>query len=153
MTAHIMWAAQPCVFTGVWRCLQVKHGGSPLSMSIPIEYDMKRKSLDKIIIEQLPFVDIPLLMFIGAAAGFLIIGTLYTTLAVFAGTDYTPWTCTLLTGLMDIAISACIGGIAWIYWKLVLRKSGVVLPALSGFGLILGLVSLLSAITLGAQII
>lgn len=112
---------------------------------------MRRKSLDKIIIEHLPFIDIPMLMFAGCGLGFLLIGVFYTVFAVFIGNEYTPWTRILFTGLIDIGISALIGGIALVYWKLVLSKSGVIFPALSGFGLILVLMVIFSAMALGVQ--
>ena len=114
---------------------------------------MRKKSLDKIIIENLPLVDIPLLMFMGVAIGFMLSGTLLTTIAVFLGSEYTPWTRILLTGIMDFGISSCIGGIAWVYWKLVLSKTGPVFPMLSGFGLLLGLMALFSAMILGTQFV
>lgn len=114
---------------------------------------MRKKSLDQRIMEYLPFIDMPLLMLIGAAAGFLLMGTIMSAFAVFAGSDHTPWTRWLLAGLINIGLSVCVDGIAWIYWKLVLRKSGVIWPELSGFGLLLALMSLFSAAILGAQII
>lgn len=108
---------------------------------------MRRKSLVNRIIDNLPYVDIPMLMLMGAAAGFFAIGTVLAAFSVFSGTDYTPWTEWLWIGIVNIGLGMLIGGLAWLYWKFILSKSGVLFPAFSGFGLIFAFVTFIFALT------
>lgn len=54
-------------------------------------------------------------------------------------------------GFLLLLISASIVGIAALYWKLVVKKYGVVFPALTGFGATIAILSLISGLVTGVN--
>ena len=111
---------------------------------------MRKKNINKD-----PDVDIPMLMLIGAALGFLCTGVVDSTIGAFcdttAGNPIWSWR-TILAGVCCIAISSIIGGVAMLYWKLIVAKRGALFPSLMGFGLLFAVMALLSALIVSAHL-
>lgn len=99
--------------------------------------------------------DMPILALSGAVMGFLTVGVLY---MMMGGLMDVPDGClwngkALLAGLSCVGISLAITAFIFIYWNLVVKKRGVIAPALFGFGFILALLGFASAIMLGAELV
>ncbi len=109
---------------------------------------MSKQTFNEKIANCIPLVDIPSWVFAGTIAGFLVTGFIICTIGTLMDLSWI----TFCAGLMSIAISVIVGLIAWLYWWLVPRKSGVIMPALSGAGLILALMSFFSAAMLSAEL-
>ncbi len=99
--------------------------------------------------------DIPMLMLLGWGLGFLMAGVLWTILGTFteAGENEVWSLKALLSGILAIGISACIGFGVKIYWLFSQQKSGTLYPRLNGFGLILAVISAVSGGILGIMIV
>jgi len=99
------------------------------------------------------YVDIPSMMFAGFAFGFLfdgvLTGTIGTLIEAFDG--YKDWWRSFAASLGLIVISAGICGIGFLYWWLVPHKTGVLNPALTGFGCLFAFLSFLSALVIGVN--
>lgn len=122
-----------------------RHG--PLTNS----YNMtKSKKLTR----YLTFSDIPFMALGGVSLGFIIPGLIYLTLgglleapegkicstdSIFAGA------CSTIIGLLIIGLMA-------LYWRFILKKHGVLFPALNGFGLIVALMTLFSGVMLSSEL-
>jgi hypothetical protein len=91
--------------------------------------------------------DIPTMVFAGATLGFLASGVLVGTVGLISeSADHKAWQWSMIwEGIIYIGIGAAINAIAALYWWLVPRKSGVLKPALNGFGILLGVLAFLSA--------
>ena len=94
--------------------------------------------------------DLPTLMFAGFAFGFLfngiLVGTIGTLIEAFDG--YKEWWRSLVASLGVIAIGVGICGIGFLYWWLIPRTTGVLYPALTGFGCLFAFLSFLSALVI-----
>lgn len=99
-------------------------------------------------------IDTPTLVIMGASLGFLIIGVLLTTIgALIEAEEGSIWHWpTLFAGFANIALSALVALIGFIYWKLTLKRKGQLFPRLLGFGLLPALMSLLSAVLIGMEL-
>lgn len=99
-------------------------------------------------------MDIPVVTFIGLSAGFFVVGLIQSTIgSIFdSGENEIFSTSAILAGVLCIAISVAILGLACAYWRLIPKRFGVVYPALTGFGSILALMALLSGAMLASEL-
>lgn len=97
--------------------------------------------------------DTTMLMLIGFGAGALMSAVFFLFLGVFieAGEDETWSLQATLSGLMGIGISIVVGVIAFLYWKFIASKTGVLFPELTGFKLLVAIASVIpgAAMTIG----
>lgn len=100
--------------------------------------------------------DFPLTVMSGAAAGFFLIGCLYSTIFTLddssAGDIVWSWRY-VFHGLVCIGMGAVITAIGFIYRKIVVEKYGVMMPRMSGFWLIPAVLSFVSAILISAAML
>ena len=100
-------------------------------------------------------IDKPTMALSGAVIGFLATGVIY---MIFGGLMEAPdgqiwnWDA-LLGGLMCIGISIAITVFIFIYWNLIVKKKGIVAPALIGLGWIFAIFGFCSAVLLAAELI
>lgn len=100
-------------------------------------------------------IDKPIMALSGAVIGFLLTGVIY---MIFGGLMDAPegqiwnWDA-LLGGLICIGISIGITVFIFIYWNLIVKKKGVVVPMLIGLGWIFAIFGFCSAVLLSAELI
>jgi len=99
-------------------------------------------------------IDIPIIVMLGAALGFLIPGVVLTILgSLLEAGEGQIWSLrAIVAGLSNVGLSIIIFFIGWLYWRCVFKKYRAVMPRLSGFGLLLALMSLFSTIILGSEL-
>ncbi len=99
-------------------------------------------------------LDIPLLVIMGAVVGFVISGVFSSIMDPFieAGENELFSFRGLLAGLSNIGLGIGAHTIGWLYWRFIFCKHGSIAPRWNGFGLLLGIMSLLSALILGANL-
>ena len=99
--------------------------------------------------------DMPTFAFIGFSIAFLLCGFLYTTLGglINAGSGEIFSPNSLLAGLTSIGISIAIAGIGALYWWLIPRKYGIILPAWNGFGFLIAALAFASGVLISAELV
>lgn len=97
----------------------------------------------------------PTLALSGAAIGFLLMGVIYMTLgALIEAPQGHIWDTKQLTlGVISIGISIVIIAGVFIYWNLVVKKKGIIMPPLIGVGLIFAILGFISAVMLAVELI
>ncbi len=122
-----------------------RHG--PLTNS----YNMtKSKKLTR----YLTFSDIPFMALGGVSLGFIIPGLIYLTLGglLEAPEGKICSTDSIFAGACSTVIGLLIIGLMSVYWRFILKKHGVLFPALNGFGLIVALMTLFSGVMLSSEL-
>lgn len=93
--------------------------------------------------DRLKFVDIPLLCFAGSAIGALFPGILFLIGSIIEADKGCIWSWQWIArSILCVGYSAFMSLMATIYWLLVVRKAGIIKPELTGFGVIIGAISL-----------
>ena len=102
----------------------------------------------------LEFCDIPTIVMAGSVVGYLIVGLFFATLGGLCDApEGQIWTWkSIIGGLACIGIATVIAGITALYWWKVPRKRGTVFPKLTGFGLLLALMSMFSSVMVSIEL-
>lgn len=95
-------------------------------------------------------IDTTMLMLIGFGIGALLSAIFFLFLGVFIEvSENETWSLqAMLSGLMGIGISVIAGIISLIYWKFIAFKTGVLFPELTGFKLLVAIVSVIPGVAL-----
>lgn len=98
-------------------------------------------------------IDIPIVAMLVYTIPLITSGALFMIIAPFAEADTNEFiSFKALWGAFSLLlIAASIIGIAALYWKLVVKKYGVVFPALTGFGATIAILSLMSGMLTSAN--
>ena len=99
-------------------------------------------------------LDIPIIVMLGNVVGFMASGVMLSITEPFmnAGEEELFSLKSLIAGLSNIGISIGVCLIGILYWFYIFCKHGAIAPRWNGFGLLLGISSLLSAIILGVDL-
>ena len=110
----------------------------------------KRKNISKLF----DFVDIPVIVLVGAAAGCFIVGFIQATLGSIldAGEDEIFSIKAIVAGTLCVLISALILILTYLYWVAIPKRCGAVYPELNGFGTIIALMSMASSAMLSSEL-
>ncbi len=108
-----------------------------------------------LIVKSLLYSDLPMLCFVGMGLAFLLIGVFFLTIEAFCDFiwEYTVSWKDILAGIVGVGLSLCMGGIAALYWWLVPRKSGVLFPSMNGFGFVIVVASMFSAVLIYVELL
>lgn len=98
-------------------------------------------------------IDIPIIVMLGGALGFLISGVIQVIIGGLCEPAESIWSMPAIgAGFGSIGLSMLIAVVGWLYWLIVFKRYRAVMPRFSGFGLVLALMSLLSAVMLSAEL-
>lgn len=110
----------------------------------------KKKSTSKLF----DFVDIPVIAFVGAAAGCFVVGFIQATLGSIldAGDGEIFSIRAIMAGALCVLISVTILILTYLYWIAIPKRCGAVYPELNGFGTIIALMSMASSAMLSSEL-
>lgn len=100
------------------------------------------------------FVDLPIMAFIGVAAGFFLVGFIQTTVGtLFEATDGDIFSVrAIVAGVLCVTISVAVLALASLYWKMIPKRNGIVYPEFTGFGTIIALMTMFSGAMLASEL-